>query len=54
MRTEHVGSLQRPEELMQARLRAMIGKITPEELHALENEAIDDASGSSARPAWAS
>ena len=41
-RADHVGSLLRPKELLQAREDCAAGQITPEELRALEDDAIRD------------
>src|SRR5579875_548143 len=41
-RADHVGSLLRPPQLLQARSDAAAGKITPEELRAVEDDAIRD------------
>ena len=41
-RADHVGSMLRPKELLQAREDAAAGKIAPEELRALEDDAIRD------------
>ena len=42
-RAEHVGSLLRPQELIEARLRREAGEIDADELHEIENIAIRDA-----------
>jgi 5-methyltetrahydropteroyltriglutamate--homocysteine methyltransferase len=42
-RADHVGSLLRPPELLRAREEAAAGRITPDELRAVEDEAIADA-----------
>jgi 5-methyltetrahydropteroyltriglutamate--homocysteine methyltransferase len=42
-RADHVGSLLRPPALLQAREDAAAGRITPDELRAVEDEAIADA-----------
>jgi 5-methyltetrahydropteroyltriglutamate--homocysteine methyltransferase len=42
-RADHVGSLLRPEPLLQARRQREAGDITAEELHAIEDDAIEDA-----------
>jgi methionine synthase II (cobalamin-independent) len=39
-RADHVGSLLRPPELLQARTDAAAGKITADDLHAVEDDAI--------------
>src|SRR4051812_31311100 len=43
LRTEHVGSMQRPAALLEVRAQALAGKATPQELRAAEDEAIRDA-----------
>jgi 5-methyltetrahydropteroyltriglutamate--homocysteine methyltransferase len=42
-RADHVGSLLRPPELMRAREELAAGRISPEEVHAVEDEAIRSA-----------
>ena len=42
-RTNHVGSLVRPEKLLQARDACKAGRITLEDLRAIEDEAILEA-----------
>ena len=42
-RTDHVGSLLRPEDLLKARQKWKDGKLSNEELRHLENESIKDA-----------
>ena len=50
-RADHVGSLLRPPALLRAREDAAAGRITADELHRVEDEAI--AASSTARsPAW--
>jgi methionine synthase II (cobalamin-independent) len=43
LRTEHVGSMQRPSALLDVRQQSLAGKATPEELREAENQAIRDA-----------
>ena len=42
MRSDFVGSFLRPESVKKARLQAAAGEISPEELKAVEDEAIRD------------